>query len=106
MSKEEDNHKLEAVKELIFGQNMKEYDSKFTKLEALITKKNEDHKKSLSDSTQKIKEIIQQQNKELISKINKLEKLLAEKTSELHQNKTDRATLSQLLHEIADKLNA
>ncbi len=106
MSKEEDNHKLEAVKELIFGQNMKEYDSKFTKLESLITKRHEDQKKSLSDSYQKLKDLIQQQNKELISRINKLEKLLDAKSVELNQSKTDKATLAQLLHEIADKLNA
>ncbi len=106
MSKEEDNHKLEAVKELIFGQNMKEYDSKFAKLESLITKRHEDQKKSLSDSYQKLKDLIQQQNKELISRINKLEKLLDAKSVELNQSKTDKATLAQLLHEIADKLNA
>ncbi len=85
--------KLDAVKELIFGQNMQEYDQKFETIEQLID--------------QKFKQLTEQLN--TLEKANNLnldqaKSELNNKLDQLSNDKLDRSKLANLLRSLADKI--
>jgi hypothetical protein len=96
--------KLDAVKELIFGQNMVEYDQKFSDLEEKLNAKYDDQLKKLTELETTIIQKMQSLNDEMDGKLIKLEALLSKNTENLEDKKMDRAKLAKLLNGIADKI--
>ena len=101
MSKAENNApandaKLDAIKDIIFGDTLKLYDAKF-----------EETEKSIDAQNKELSKEIAQAKKELGNTLNAIQKkldALSNKLSEVDNRKSDRATLAELLREVAKKI--
>lgn len=96
--------KIDAVKELLFGQNMQEYDARFAQLKELIQKSTKENQTLFKSAQKELIQELQKTNKELAKRIEKLETKLQDKVHELKESKVDRQHLSVLLNDLASKL--
>jgi len=96
--------KIDAVKELLFGQNMQEYDARFNQLQELILKNSKEYQTLFKSSQKELIQELQKTNRELAKRIEKLEATLQDKVHELKESKVDRQHLSSLLNDLASKL--
>lgn len=94
--------KLQAVKELIFGQEIQDYSKQFKEIED----KFEALHSLLDDTKQLLNEKIDLLDKELNGKLVKVEEQLIAKIEKLQASKTDRDKLGKLLISVGEKLQA
>ena len=100
MANDSELSKLQAVKELIFGQEIKDYDSEFKHLHKLV----EENKDQNASDTSNQEKALQNLEKAITSRIDRLEADLMKKIANLENKKTDRAKLGKLLIQIGEKL--
>ena len=94
--------KLDAVRDLLFGQNVKEYREEFKELKDMILQE----KKDTDGIISKVQSEIMKKLDQLDKKIDQSNQELAQKLNELSQAKTDRESLAVLLKNMADKLTS
>ena len=99
------DQRLEAVKELLFGQNVQEYREEFKELrdqiaalDKKLTKKNEELESKLSER-------IDHLEAKLDSQLSAMNNLLEEKLQALDDRKIDKKQLASLLTGIAKQLD-
>ncbi len=100
MASEDELSKLQAVKELIFGQEIQDYDAEFREINTNISSIQE---KSNSDWNKQQK-ALESLEKAITNRINRLENDLMKKIVNLENKKTDRAKLGKMLIQIGEKL--
>lgn len=100
MASESELSKLQAVKELIFGQEIQNYDAEFKE----IHKEIDENKTQNSEDTANQQKALNQLEKSITSRIDRLEADLMKKIAVLDNKKTDRAKLGKLLIQIGEKL--
>lgn len=99
-----DAQRIDAIKSLLFGENMEEYDHKFDNLfdkleqyhkefEDRMRKLHREHQKELTEMTTKFE-----------SDMRTLEKEIRANLSKLDDNKSDRRALSDMLKNVAEQL--
>lgn len=98
--------KVDAIKELIFGENMTEYNKRFAdtlgKLEQVKTDL-ETKRKALA---QTIHNELADTKKEIESRMTAIESTIAKEVARLEDKKTDRKAIGKMLQNIAEKLQA
>lgn len=100
MASESELSKLQAVKELIFGQEIQDYDAEFKKIHEKI-----DNNKAISDNDNANQEkALASLEKLITSRIDRLEADLLKKIAILDNKKADRAKLGKMLIQIGEKL--
>ena len=92
--------KLDAIKEIIFGDNIKAYESEFKQLKDHINELQQRNEKMWADTNKKLESEINTLKKEVESSINELNRSI----NELTESSTAKAKLSALLNELAEKL--
>ena len=99
------DQRLEAVKELLFGQNVQEYREEFKEIRDQISaldkqlgEKNEKLRSSLSDRIDKLE-------RELNSQLSAMNESIQEKLKSMDDSKVDKKYLASLLTNIAKKLD-
>jgi len=99
------NTKIEAIKDLIFGENIAEYESEFNAIKRdLIKKKNA--LENLIDSTQShLNEIIDNLSTDLNIRITDLEEHLETKFNTLNEEKMDRKQLGNMFIKLGNKIS-
>lgn len=106
----EPNHlvdpKIEAIKEIIFGENIKEYESEFKKLSELINKHKNDLEKKFNEYRQETRALIEQSNEEFSSRLEELKKDTSHKINELNKAKLNRQTFGDLLKKLGDEIKS
>lgn len=100
MASDSELSKLQAVKELIFGQEIQDYSEEFKTIHNTLS---EIQEKSKTDNTATEK-ALQQLEKTITNRIDRLEADLTKKLSNLENKKTDRAKLGKMLIQIGEKL--
>lgn len=92
--------KLNAVRDLLFGQNVREYRDEFKELKEMIHTEQKEREQAVSEvrsevlgKLEKLDQKLDKTNKELIDKLNQLAK-------------TDKETLAELLKDMANKLTS
>lgn len=100
MANDSELSKLQAVKELIFGQEIQDYDAEFKKIHDSI----HDVETKSVDDWNKQQKALKALEKTITSRIDKLESDLLRKLANLENKKTDRAKLGKLLIQIGEKL--
>lgn len=98
------NSKIEAIKELIFGENMQEYDSEFDKLKKDIVTKRDELRNFIEDTRQELMTSIDNLSTDVNIRITDLENALEDKVDQLNQQKVDRDTLGSLLINLGEKI--
>ncbi|MCF6352710.1 MAG: hypothetical protein L3J06_06850 [Cyclobacteriaceae bacterium] len=113
MSKEENNKnnniqkvdpKIEAIKEIIFGENIKEYENEFQKLSEKIENHKNELEQKLDKVRQETKSLIEESTKLFSSKIEALDKETSNKIEQILKNKLDKSTYANLLIKMANDI--
>ena len=107
MSKEkqlEASSKIEAIKELIFGENIQEYNSEFEKLKADLKEKRDELKKFIDETRDELMTSIDNLSTDVNIRITDLENALEDKVDRIDEQKVNRETLGSLLVELGNKI--
>ncbi len=97
--------KIETIRNLIFGDNIKEYNSEFESLKSDILKK----KKILEDLVEEVRKDLKTAIDDVAIDVNiritELENKIEEKVENLETDKVDRNTLGKMLMELGEKVS-
>ena len=102
MSENNEMSKLEAVKELIFGQNMQDYDQRFSDVDGQVERIDAE----ASANIKLLKSLIDELENSMSDRITSLETALNHRMDELDDAKADRQKLGKMLMNIGEKLQA
>jgi len=104
MSENNGISKIDAVKEILFGQNMKEYDERFSSLEMTLRAESDKKSELLHKEIKAFKERYKADKVELDQRIKQLEKLLTKKIDLLQEQKANRKDLKKYLLSLAESI--
>ncbi|MFD0861118.1 fructose 1,6-bisphosphatase [Sungkyunkwania multivorans] len=96
--------KIEAIKNLIFGENIQEYNTEFDKIKQDIQEKKEELNAIINDVRAELFQNIDNLSTDLNIRITELENSLQERTDELQDKKVDRALLGDLLIKLGENI--
>lgn len=96
--------KIDVIKELIFGNNMREYQSEFEGLHDIVTQNKIDIENKLSTAKDELYDYLEEMRKELNSKIDDLQMTLQAEIDRLDDAKTDRKMLGDLFEHMAKEI--
>ncbi len=100
------NSKIEAIKNLIFGENIQQYDSEFEELKADILKKKQELNDLISDAREELSKSIDSLSTDLNIRITDLESKLEDRLDDIEDEKTSRNVLGEALIELGKKIKA
>ncbi|MGB3468801.1 MAG: hypothetical protein WBA74_26185 [Cyclobacteriaceae bacterium] len=92
--------KINAIRDIIFGHDMEEYDSRFNDVKNMINANSE----KLSETREEILLKINSIQESFLQNIKDLEHKISAKLDTLEHDKTDRKQLGDLLEEIGKKI--
>ena len=96
--------KIDVIKELIFGNNMREYQSEFEGLHDVVTQNKLDIENKLNTAKDELYDYLEEMRKELNSKIDDLQMTLQAEIDRLDDVKTDRKMLGDLFEHMAKEI--
>ncbi len=97
--------KIEAIKNLIFGENIQAYDSEFNSLKKEITQKRDELKEFIEETSQELNGLIDNLSTDLNIRITELENTIADKAEDLDAKKVDKKVLGQLLVKLGNQIS-
>ena len=97
--------KIEAIKNLIFGENIAAYNSEFDSVKKDISSKKKELEDFIEDTKKELHQAIDNLSTDINIRITELEDNLADKVSMLDDKKVDRKTLGDLLIAMGEKIN-
>jgi uncharacterized protein YoxC len=98
--------KLEAIKNLIFGENIQQYDSEFDTLKKDLQHKKEVLENYIDEVRNELMQSIDSLSTDVNIRITDLENSLNEKTEALSEKKVDRKELGKLLINLGEKISS
>lgn len=103
----EDNNasKIEAIKNLIFGENIAEYNTEFEAIKADINKKKAAIEDLIDSTRAELNKAIDNLGTDLNIRITELEDSVENKLDNLDENKVDRKLLGDLLIKLGHKIS-
>jgi len=96
--------KIEAIKNLIFGENMEQYDSEFDTLKKEIQKKKEVLENYIDEVRDELMQSIDSLSTDINIRITDLEGNIQERTDALDQTKVNKNQLGKLLINLGEKI--
>lgn len=96
--------RIDAIKTLIFGENMEEYEKKFHELFAKIEEFHAEFEDRMLKTKKKMIQDVNLLTKKIDNRAAEMEMDFAKKMAKLDDDKSDRRSLSKMLKEIAAKL--
>ena len=100
----ESAQRLEAIKNLIFGENIQQIDQDFQSLKNLIDKRKEELDTYIEDTRKELMHTIDNLSTDLNIRITDLESNLDQKAALLEHKKVDRTMLGTLLVNLGEKI--
>lgn len=97
--------KIEAVKQLIFGENMQQYDSEFNEIRALIKKTRNEIEDELNETRDSLTNMINDLRSDMNKKVTQLRKEMDENVADLDDRKMNRKLLGALLQEMGKQIS-
>lgn len=97
--------KIEAIKNLIFGENIAEYNSEFEALKKDLKEKRKELEDFIEDTKKELHTAIDNLSTDLNIRITELEDTLASKAQKLEQKKVDKKLLGDLLINLGEKIS-
>jgi len=97
--------KIEAIKNLIFGENIAEYDSEFEALRKDLKQKRQELEDFIEDTKKELHVAIDNLSTDVNIRITELEDSLTIKTEKLTEKKVDKKTLGDLLINLGEKIS-
>lgn len=102
----ESSSKIEAIKNLIFGENIQQYNSEFETLKKEIDQQKEKLENYIHEVRHELMQSIDSLSTDVNIRITDLEDSLHAKTEALTEEKVDRAQLSKLLIQLGEKIGS
>lgn len=99
-----ESEKLEAVRDLLFGQNIKEYRGEFDELKKIIKENNEAQGSTTADLKSELIDKITNLENKFDEKVDEMNRQLNEKLDQLTNDKADRNKMATILHDLASRL--
>ncbi|TQM40061.1 hypothetical protein BC670_0923 [Flavobacterium branchiophilum] len=100
----ESAQRLEAIKNLIFGENIQQIDEDFSSIKQLIEQRKEALEDYIEATRKELLQTIDNLSTDLNIRITDLEQNLSDQVANLNHKKVDRATLGQLLVNLGEKI--
>lgn len=100
----ESANRLEAIKNLIFGENIQQIDQDFDLIKNLIEKRKEELEVFIEDTRKELTKTVDNLATDINIRITDLENNLSDKTDELTQQKVDKKLLGSLLVTLGEKV--
>lgn len=100
------NSKIEAIKNLIFGENIQEYNHEFEALKADIAKKREEMLEYVDDARKEIMTAVDNLSTDVNIRISDLEQALDDKAQDLDNRKVSRDSLGDMLIKLGENIKA
>ncbi|MFP4845436.1 fructose 1,6-bisphosphatase [Winogradskyella sp. PE311] len=104
-SVKDQNSKIDAIKELIFGENIQAYDSEFETLKADINAKKKELEHLIDDVKSELLQKIDSLGTDLNIRITEVEDSLNEKVENLEETKVNRKLLGDLFIKLGEKIS-
>ena len=104
-AKSDPSAKIEAIKNLIFGENIAAYNSEFESLKQDISSKKKELENFIDDTRKELNQAIDNISTDINIRITELEDSLSDKVANLDKEKIDRKTLGDLLITMGEKIN-
>ena len=104
VSSQESQHRLDAIKNLIFGENIQQIDAEFDSIKNHIEKRKDELENYIQDTSKELNMIIDNLSTDLNIRITNLEENMSDKMDILDQNKVDRNTIGNLLISMGEKI--
>ena len=98
--------KIEVIKNLIFGENIAEYNSEFETLKKEINDKRKELKDYIDDTRQELMSSIDNLSTDVNIRITDLENALEDKADKLDEQKVDKKLLGDLLISLGEKISS
>ena len=98
------NSKLDAIKEIIFGQTMQEYDQRFSSLELMLQTAVKEHSSETSLQIKELKKEIQSLRAQVDKELHELKKQTSKEIAKLKESKLDRKILKNHLIQLVENL--
>ena len=98
--------KLEVIKNLIFGENIAEYNSEFEGLKKEIDDKRKELKKYIDEAREDLMSSIDNLSTDINIRITDLENALEDKADKLDEQKVDKKLLGDLLISLGEKISS
>lgn len=96
--------KIETIKNLIFGDNIKAYDSEFETLKKDLEAKREELKNYIEDVHQELNALVDNLSTDLNIRLTSLEDKFNERADQLEETKLDRSLLGDLLVKMGENI--
>lgn len=103
---EDSTSKIEAIKNLIFGENIEQYDNQFDTVRKEIKAKKEKLEQYIDEVRNELMQSIDSLSTDVNIRITDLEDSLQARTEALTEDKVDRKELGKLLRNLADKISS
>lgn len=100
------NSKIEAIKNLIFGENIQEYNHEFETLKAEIAARRKELMEYVDDTRKELMMSIDTLSTDVNIRISDLEEALNDKTETLDHKKVNRSDLGDLLIRLGENIKA
>lgn len=97
--------KIEAIKNLIFGENIQAYDSEFEQLKKDLVNKRNELKAFIEETSLELNTLIDNLSTDLNIRITELENQVNDKVENLEEQKVDKQTLGELLVKLGNKIS-
>jgi len=98
--------KIEVIKNLIFGENIAEYNSEFETLKKEIDSKREELQKYIDETREELTSSIDNLSTDINIRITDLENSLEDKADKLDNQKVDKKLLGNLLISLGEKIGS
>jgi len=98
--------KIEAIKNLIFGENIEQYDSEFTTLKKDLEKKKKDLQAYIDEVREELMQSIDSLSTDVNIRITDLEDSFNARAEALSEEKVDRKELGKLLISLGEKISS
>ncbi|MDP5078117.1 MAG: fructose 1,6-bisphosphatase [Nonlabens sp.] len=98
--------RLEAIKNLIFGENIQQYDSEFDLVKQDILAKKKELVNLIEETRDELSKAIDSLSTDLNIRITDLESKMEDRMDQLEDDKTSRAMLGDALIELGKKIKA
>ena len=100
------NTQINAIRDIIFGQNMQDYEQRFSEMERTMLRYRQEQEATLQQTAQNLAESIRILETKLSAQLDADNKKIANEINTLQNNKLDRFQLGKLLIDLGTKISA
>jgi len=105
-AQDQEQKKLNEIRNLLFGQNVQEYRSEFGELKSIIQENKSESEQSLAEFQSDVLQRLEQLENKINEAMMASNQSITQRLDELDDRKSDRKTIASILHQLASQLEA